>query len=236
MLFHNCLIYNGDNWLFEPLRDRRFFYYSNSTFVSMKEQKMRDVIKLSDIKPHPINPRTISPADFEKLKRSLQRDPEIMTVNPIVLNSKKDFTILAGEQRYKALLELGYQEIPGSWVLLADHLTDEQRQKFILLDNHHSGIWDIGKLTENFGVDLVKGWEIAIPDFSVEIPELLSVTQKENKQRSPGATDDDYSIFELVMLHENKVELLDILNQVRQDHKFEKIEEALMHIVHSYTP
>lgn len=196
---------------------------------------MSDVFKLSEIKPTPINPRKISPADFEKLKRSLKRDPEIMTVNPIVLNSKTDFTILAGEQRFRALLDLGYQEIPGTWILMADHLTDEQKQKFIILDNHHSGIWDIGKLTENFGVDLVKGWEIAIPDFSVEIPELLTVNPKENKQRSPGATDNDYSIFEVVMLHENKLQLLEVLNQVKQEHNLEKLEEALMHVIHSYT-
>lgn len=50
----------------------------------------------------------------------------------------------------------------------------------------------------------------------------------------PKASDDDYSVFELVMLHENKIRLVECLSSIRADQMYDKLEDALMHLVRHY--
>jgi hypothetical protein len=191
-------------------------------------------IPLSSISPNDKNPRLIGDKEFESLKASIKRDPEILFVNPIVLHSKNNYTILAGEKRFYALKALDYKEIPLNWLLFGDALTETQRQKFILLDNLHSGIWDITKLKDDWAVQ-IKEWDIEIPEFELtEQPnELLDATGDipEEPKSIPSATHNDYSVFELVMLHENKLKLLQLLNTIKTKHQFEKLEAALMYLV-----
>lgn len=196
-----------------------------------------DKIALDRIVLHTKNPRVIRDAEFKRLKKSIADDPEILTVNPLVLHSSNNFQLLAGQQRYLALIDLGYEEIPQEWVLFGDNLTDTQREKFVLLDNTHAGDWDFKKLTEDWGIDLIKGWDINIPDFNIDLPELFktnTTASQEPAPEKPSATGSDYSVFELVMLHTNKLKLLEVLNQVRTENEFEKLEEALMHIIESH--
>jgi ParB-like chromosome segregation protein Spo0J len=117
------------------------------------------MIALSSIIVNEINPRSVKDADYNRLKRSLQKDPEILTVRPLVLHSKNNYKLLAGEQRYNALLDLGYKEVPVNWISFADELNDEQKRRFVLLDNDHAGIWDLPKLTEHWNADELNNWE-----------------------------------------------------------------------------
>lgn len=50
----------------------------------------------------------------------------------------------------------------------------------------------------------------------------------------PRPTDDNYSMFQLVMLHENKLKLLDVLNRIKAECEYEKQEDALMHIIREF--
>jgi len=97
------------------------------------------MIKLSDLTPHPDNPRKITDAQMAKLKESIRRDPEYMPPRPLVVN--KDNIILAGNQRWKALKALGYDEIPDEWVRRVDW-DEEKSRRFVIMDNHQSGEWD----------------------------------------------------------------------------------------------
>lgn len=70
-------------------------------------------LKLSEISPHPNNPKDITPIELEKLKNSIQGFQRMMEIKPIIYDENNQ--ILAGNQRYKALVDLGYVEIPISW-------------------------------------------------------------------------------------------------------------------------
>ena len=50
----------------------------------------------------------------------------------------------------------------------------------------------------------------------------------------PRSSDDQYSQFSIVMLHENKLWLMDLLAKVRNDKGLDKLEDALMEIARSY--
>ena len=95
------------------------------------------------IRPHPRNPRRIAQEALAKLCESIQRDPEFMRLRPIVVDAEGQ--ILGGNQRWKACKALGFAELPDGWVVKADDLTDEQRRRFILVDNAPEGMageWD----------------------------------------------------------------------------------------------
>jgi len=108
-------------------------------------------VKLSEIKPNPNNPRQITAEAIQRLAESIERDPEFMELRPIIIDA--DGIIVAGNQRYRAIKQLGKKEIPDEWVRQADTLTEEQRRRFILVDNSipgMSGDWDVDLLANEW--------------------------------------------------------------------------------------
>ena len=110
-------------------------------------------MKVSAIKSNPKNPRKITNDALEKLKGSIERDPEFMKLRPIVVD--ENMMVLGGNQRLKAIKSLGMKEIPEEWVIKAENLTEEQRRRFVLVDNAPEGIgglWDFDELVSNWDV------------------------------------------------------------------------------------
>jgi ParB-like chromosome segregation protein Spo0J len=98
------------------------------------------MIKLSDLKKNPNNPRLIKDDKFQKLVKSIENFPKMMELRPIIVNDQN--IVLGGNMRLAALKELGYKEIPNEWVKKAKDLTPEQQNEFIVKDNVSFGAWD----------------------------------------------------------------------------------------------
>lgn len=121
-------------------------------------------MKLEEIKQNPSNPRFIKDEDFEKLKQSLEQFPKMMRLRPMVLNS--DNIVLGGNQRLRALEELGYKEIPDEWVVRAEELTEEEQRRFIIVDNVGFGAWDWSIIqAEDWDLKELEDWGLQIPEF-----------------------------------------------------------------------
>ena len=108
-------------------------------------------MKTSVIRPNPDNPRKIGPEALECLKRSIERDPAFMRLRPIVVDEHG--MILGGNQRYAAICAMGMNEIPDDWVVRAADLTDEQRRRFVIVDNGPEGMsgeWDLELLVNEW--------------------------------------------------------------------------------------
>lgn len=56
----------------------------------------------------------------------------------------------------------------------------------------------------------------------------------ERVEPRPRATDDEYSNFELVMLHKNKVQLVELLARIKEQRQLDKVEDAIMILVNSW--
>jgi DNA modification methylase len=85
------------------------------------------------LKPHPRNPRRIRPERLEQLKRALVADAEMLQARPLI--ALPDGTVVAGNQRLRAAVELGWETIPVVTVDL-----DEQRAtEWMLRDNRGYG-------------------------------------------------------------------------------------------------
>lgn len=91
-------------------------------------------VKTTDLKPNSYNPNRQSPHDFELLLRSMREDG---FTQPIVAQAETH-EIVDGEHRWRAALELGYEEIP---VVFVD-MTAEQMRIATLRHNRARGSED----------------------------------------------------------------------------------------------
>lgn len=112
------------------------------------------MVAIKDIKPYERNPRYISSTDFEKLKRSLQEDPEMLALRPLILSRKDGKTIIAGNQRYHAAKALGWTSIPAT----VSKMSDEKERRFIIKDNVSNGDWEYEILMQDYTKDELDDW------------------------------------------------------------------------------
>lgn len=136
-------------------------------------------MKLNNIKPNPNNPRLIKDDKFKKLVKSIQEFPQMMEKRPIVCVTDTDGKLypLGGNMRLKAIQEIGYKEIPETWVVLADEWTVEQRNEFVIKDNVGFGEWDWEQLANEWDADLLDDWGLNVPitlDDETELKDLSS--------------------------------------------------------------
>lgn len=144
-------------------------------------------MKLKDIKPNKTNPRTIKDDKFRKLVNSIRDFPKMMELRPMVIDS--DGTVLGGNMRLKALQELGYTDVPDTWVKRASELTDEEKQRFIIADNVGFGEWDWDALGSDWDAFDLTEWGIDLPVY--EMPTLNdALNELENKDKKQTTTTD----------------------------------------------
>lgn len=123
-------------------------------------------MKLSQIKQNPNNPRVIKDDKFAKLVKSISEFPKMMELRPMVIND--DNIVLGGNMRLKALKELGYDEIPDTWVKKAKELTDDEQRRFIIADNVGFGDHDWEMLANEWNAEELSDWGINVPSFGSE--------------------------------------------------------------------
>lgn len=118
-------------------------------------------MKLHELSENPQNPRKIDILKLEKLKNSIREFPAMMELRPIIVDAAN--VILGGNMRFFALRELGYIEIPDTWVKRAADLTEEEKQRFIIADNVGYGDWDWYALQEDWDAEDLGAWGLEVP-------------------------------------------------------------------------
>jgi hypothetical protein len=140
---------------------------------------------LKKLTPNPNNPRVLRDDQYKKLLASIKRDPEFLSKRPIV---HAEGVILGGNMRYRALLEatrdpefraaIGTKkegEVPASWVLDASEFSEEQRRRFVIVDNAPDGMsgeWDWDVLANEWG-------DVDLNGLGLDVPEVVDPTFKE---------------------------------------------------------
>lgn len=114
--------------------------------VVARMEKKYIKLALSKLKINDKNPKL---HDDQAIKSSID---EIGYINDIIVDENN--IILAGHGRFKAVKDLGYKDID---VIQVFGLTDEQKEKYMLLDNKlvELGGWDIEKL-KGFEIELLR--------------------------------------------------------------------------------
>ena len=136
-------------------------------------------MKLKDIKPNPNNPRVLRDDKFQKLKKSIQEFPKMLSLRPIVIDENN--VVLGGNMRLRALQDLGFTDLDDSCVKYANDLTEEEKKRFIIADNVAFGEWDWDTLANDWDVVDLDAWGLDIPNFDEEAKEEESKEEEDFK-------------------------------------------------------
>ena len=177
-------------------------------------------MNISELRLYDANPRTITDGAMKKLQESISRDPQFMALRPLVIDENN--TVLGGNQRLKAIRLLGYTEIPDEWVVKASDLSEEQKKRFILVDNAPEGMsgdWDIALLSEQYGIE-------ELGDLGFDLDELGIASDGGNLE---GVLDDKYTKKIIPPIYEPKGEepgLDELMDREKADKLIAEIEKA----------
>jgi hypothetical protein len=163
------------------------------------------IVKITEVKTNPDNPRLIRDDKFDKLVKSIQDFPQMLELRPIIVNN--DMVVLGGNMRLKACQAAGLKEIP---IIIADQLTEEQQNEFIVKDNVGFGEWDWDVLANAWDVDELASWGVEFPF----IDEDLDTTNFKDKLSS---YDDSNCLYPLVPKYDEKHELFIIVSDNEVD-------------------
>lgn len=124
-------------------------------------------VLVKDLKYAPYNPRKISDEVFNKLKQSIE---EFGYIEPIVVN-KRTRHVVGGNQRLKALEDLGIEEVEAVFVDL-----DDAREKALNIAlNKITGEWDYPKLKDLLEELDTGAFDIELTGFDLpEIEDLMT--------------------------------------------------------------
>lgn len=101
----------------------------------------------------PANPRFIQDENFEKLKRSIEEDPEMLGYRELLVYPLGDkYIIVGGNMRYRAMTELGYKEAPCK--ILPKETPVDKLRAYTIKDNNGFGEW-------NWDLLINDGWDMA---------------------------------------------------------------------------
>ena len=116
-------------------------------------------VKLSDLKLNPDNPRRIGNKDMERLVKSLQEFPDMLSIREIVVD--ETMTVLGGNMRLLALKKSGAKECTAK---IVSGLSPAQKREFIIKDNSAFGEWDMDLLSSSWGDLPLVEWGVDLPE------------------------------------------------------------------------
>jgi hypothetical protein len=115
----------------------------------------------------PKNPRFIKDTRFEKLVKSLQDNPEMLSARELLVYQHENQNIvIGGNMRLRAAKELGYKELPCK--ILTD-LTSEQIRAIVIKDNVSFGSDDFESLSNEWDSLELEEWGMELPNFEPDI-------------------------------------------------------------------
>jgi ParB-like chromosome segregation protein Spo0J len=164
------------------------------------------LVKISEVKPNPKNPRIIKDGKFQKLVKSIQEFPDMLNKRPLIVFTDVDnkYVVLGGNMRLKACKEIGLKEIP---IIVADEWTEEQKNEFLIKDNVGFGEWDWDSLANEWDAEKLDDWGLDLPIIMNEpsLDELIG--EEKNKPASMKIT---FKTVEQLQEAENDIqELID---------------------------
>ena len=138
---------------------------------------MKQLIKISQVKSNPNNPRLIKNDKFKKLVKSVQEFPEMLELRPIVVD--ENMIVLGGNMRLKACIEAGLKEV---WIEVAN-LTEQQKKEFTIKDNVGFGEWEWDMLANEWDSVQLAEWGLDVwqnEDDIEDIEEVIDFNESVN--------------------------------------------------------
>jgi hypothetical protein len=122
----------------------------------------------------PKNPRFIRDEKFELLKKSIQENPEMLSLRELLvypLDGK--YIVIGGNMRLEACKALGYKTVPCK--VLDAATTVEQLKAYTVKDNAGFGEWDWDMLANEWDSAQLTEWGVDVPEWDVQQDEQEQV-------------------------------------------------------------
>lgn len=180
------------------------------------------MIKISELKKNPNNPRLIKDDKFQKLVKSIQDFPKMMELRPIIINDQN--IVLGGNMRLAALKELGYKEIPDEWVKQAKDLTQEQQNEFIVKDNVSFGAWDWDTLANEWESDDLADWGLDVHE-SIEDEDGVEYSEEYGEDFSlPDGDKAPFQQMTFTLANEQAIRIQNAIADIKQTQEYKYAE------------
>ena len=126
----------------------------------------------------PKNPRFIRDEKFELLKKSIQENPEMLSLRELLVYPLKGeigttYVVIGGNMRLEACKALGYKTVPCK--VLDAATTVEQLKAYTVKDNAGFGEWDWDMLGNEWDGEPLGDWGVDVPEWGVQQDEQEQV-------------------------------------------------------------
>ena len=133
----------------------------------------------------PKNPRLIKDSKFEKLKKSIEDNPEMLGMREVlVFPHGSKFVIIGGNMRFQACKELQFETVPCK--ILSKDTTAEQLRAITIKDNIGFGEHDWELLANEWDSVELDEWGLEVPNF-----EQQDITDYSDKNKEIDVDDLD---------------------------------------------
>lgn len=177
------------------------------------------VLKLSQLQENrgqidglPGNPRFIRDAKFKKLVRSIQENPEMVSLREILVYPfGGKYVAIGGNMRLKAMRDLGYKEAPCK--VIPESATVEQLKAYTIKDNSGFGEWDYDMLANEWDIELLEDCAIDLPVVEdVEDDDAVDGDSRQTDDKEPEkSTFEDMMIKDCLFESDNDFEIPNLL-------------------------
>jgi ParB-like chromosome segregation protein Spo0J len=130
--------------------------------------------KISELSPHPSNPRKLTKEQHAQLKKSL--DKFGLIDKPIVTQEGQ---ILGGHQRLRILKEEGYKEIE-CWIPDRE-MTEHEIDELLIRLNKNTGEWDWDAMGNEWEVPDLLDWGFSADDLHIDTDDDDDKPKKKEK-------------------------------------------------------
>lgn len=111
----------------------------------------------------PANPRIIKDERYQRLKQSIQEDPEMLELRELLVYPlNNEYIIIGGNMRYEALKELGIEEVPVK--IIPKETSVEKLKAITIKDNIAYGQWDFDLIGNEWNIEELNEWGFEMPN------------------------------------------------------------------------
>lgn len=159
---------------------------------------MTQLLKISQLSTNkgqieglPKNPRFIRDNDFERLKKSIQDDPEMLELREVLVYPHGNkFVIIGGNMRYRAAKELGFKELPCK--IIAEGTPVEKLRAYTIKDNNSFGEYNFDDLANEWELEELEDWGVKLPSLEIE-DEIEEEKEEQIKEPTLSVSHPDFN-------------------------------------------
>ena len=115
----------------------------------------------------PKNPRVLRDEQYKRLKRSIEDNPEMLTLRELLVYPHDGkYVVIGGNMRLRVLQDLGEKMVPCK--IIAEDTSVEKLRAYTIKDNTSGGEWDWDDLANEWDADDLDSWGLELPQWNEE--------------------------------------------------------------------